>query len=114
MVGPYRFGSLEVNGEKQEDDFILHGGHLVPWKRADGHKVSSHDLQELVQKQKPPDILVVGTGAFGMMKMLREVRPFLEEAGVECHVAKTKQAIALYNDLEAKGEDVALAVHLTC
>jgi len=112
MVGNYRFGSLEVDGEPIKHDIIYRGGKIVRWWREKGHRVGLGDIRSLLDD--PPEAVVFGTGAVGLMKVAEEVREALEEAGAEVIVEKTSRAVERFNALAAQGRDVALAVHLTC
>ena len=58
--------------------------------------------------------MVVGTGAYGMMKVPDAARQALDEAGIGAVVEKTGDAVERYNALLAEGRRVAGAFHLTC
>ncbi|MBE9472531.1 MAG: hypothetical protein IMY75_10535, partial [Chloroflexi bacterium] len=60
-----------------------------------------------------PEVLVVGTGAYGMMRVTEETRRALETAGIRLIAAPTAEAVKTYNELREETR-VAAALHLTC
>jgi hypothetical protein len=70
------------------------------------------DLQSVITSQ--PLILVVGCGAAGMMNVSENVGEALLEHGIELFTDNTHNAVAKFNELAEKGENVAAALHLTC
>ena len=112
MVGSYGFGSVEVDGEVYGHDVIYCRGKVTRWWRETGHKVKPADVELLLEQ--PPEVVVFGTGAMGLMKVTNEARAALEEAGIEVIAERTARAIEHYNALAAEGRNVALAIHLTC
>jgi len=70
------------------------------------------DLRPVIASQ--PAILVVGCGAYGQMNVSENVGEILLEHGIELFTANTNNAVAKFNELAEKGENVAAALHLTC
>jgi len=56
---------------------------------------------------------VVGTGAMGLMKVPKETISHLQSKGIEVHVARTGEAVEIFNKLQ-KDKIVIAAFHLTC
>jgi hypothetical protein len=73
--------------------------------------LSPGDLEAVFATQS--EVLVVGTGAHGLMNVPPETRQATQEAGVELRIAQTDKAWRLYNDLREKRR-TAGAFHLTC
>jgi len=71
----------------------------------------SNDLVAVMEAT--PEVLVVGTGASGMMEVSQETRLALEVAGIELRAARTSEAWQVYNDLRLE-KRTAGAFHLTC
>ncbi len=108
----YRFGRMIVNGEVHTNDLILLPERVVGnWWRREGHRLEAGDLQTVFASH--PEVLVVGTGAYGLMKVPKEILRALEDAGIQTEVAKTGEAWRLYNNLREK-QRTAGAFHLTC
>lgn len=111
-VEGYGFGFMVVDGVKHTRDLILLPDRVVEgWWRKEGHKLSLEDLGEVVRAGV--EVLVVGTGYFGRMKVPDDVKRRLEERGIKVIELKTGEAWKKYNEL-AEGGRVAGAFHLTC
>lgn len=111
-VESYRFGQMVVDGEEHTNDLILLPDRVISnWWRDQGHRLSVVDLEEVFDAQ--PEVLVVGTGANGVMRVPEETREAVRQAGIELEIAKTGQAWKRYNDLQQE-RAAAGAFHLTC
>ncbi len=111
-VESYRFGHIVVDGEAYTNDLILLPDRVVPnWWREQGHRLSPKDLEAVFAAE--PEVLVVGTGAHGVMKVPGKTKQATREAGIELRIAQTGSAWQLYNDLQGK-KKTAGAFHLTC
>jgi hypothetical protein len=109
----YVFGSIVVDGVTYERDLIIapdgvHSG----WWREEGHRLSIPDLDEVFKAA--PEVLVVGTGKMGLMRVPAETSREIERRGIELHVSPTGKAWGLYNRLQSSGRRVVAAFHLTC
>ncbi len=112
QVESYSFGEMVVDGEKYTNDLILLPDRVIPnWWRDQGHRLSADDLEDVFEAQL--EVLVVGTGANGVMDVPRQTRQAVEEAGIELKVARTGEAWQMYNDLQDR-RATAGAFHLTC
>jgi len=112
-IDSYTFGSMVVDGKRYTADLVLlPGGVRANWWRERGHALGVGDLQEVLAAK--PEVLVVGTGAYGVMTVPDAARQALDEAGIEAVVEKTGDAVERYNALLAEGRRAAGAFHLTC
>jgi len=112
VVEHYRFGAITVDGERHTKDLIILPERVISdWWRKEGHSLSPDDLKAVFEAA--PETLVVGTGAYGMMRVTEEARHALEEAKVRLIVAPTPKAVDAYNELREETR-VAAALHLTC
>ena len=108
----YRFGGMTVDGERHSKDLILLPDRAVEnWRRKQGHRLDVEDLREVLDAT--PEMLVVGTGACGMMEVPEKTRRAIEAANIELRIAQTGEAWQMYNDLQ-KQRRTAGAFHLTC
>jgi hypothetical protein len=111
-VNSYKFGEMVVDGKTHTNDLILLPDRVISdWWREQGHSLSAKDLEDVLDAE--PEILVVGTGARGVMSVPAETRQAIEEAGIELRIAETDKAWQTYNDLQSQRE-TAGAFHLTC
>ena len=113
VIESYAFGKIVIDGQIYERDIILTcDGVWDGWWREEGHRLSTADLEQVFVTD--PQILVVGTGSFGLMRVPDETRQEIESRGIELHVLPTGKAWALLNRIESEGKRVAAAFHLTC
>jgi hypothetical protein len=115
------FGRMEVAGEVHVKDLIVFApclrgeGESVAggWWRKSGHAVVPADLETVVAAK--PDVLVIGRGAHGRVRVPDETLDWLRGHGIEPEIHETTaRAAARYNALLAEGRRVAGAFHLTC
>jgi hypothetical protein len=113
-IDSYSFGRIRVDGiDYAEDVILLRGEVRSPWWRsAGGHVFAPTDLEEVVAAA--PEIVVLGTGYFGRVKVPDKTLKVFAEAGSEVIVEKTSRAVETFNQLAAEDRDVAAALHLTC
>ena len=96
------------------DLLILLDGIVPDWWREEGHELAIADLWDVESAAEKPAVLVVGTGAYGMMNVPAGTRAWLAGLGIDLREAPTAEACDLYNALAAQGIRVAAALHLTC
>ena len=112
MIDSYSFGRIVVDGKTYTSDIILYPDRVdVSWWRKSGHLLQKEDLRDIIQYN--PEVLIVGTGAYGLMNVLDETKQFLELKGIELRAEVTEEACKTYNELKEKRKVVA-AFHLTC
>ena len=113
MIDSYSFGRIEINGKQYSSDVIIYPDGRVQgsWWRKSGHRLSAHDIQELIESG--PDVIIAGTGASGLMKPDRELEKYLAEEGIEFVVLPSRDATQRYNQLAGK-KKVGACFHLTC
>ena len=107
----YRFGRVEVDGVPHHEDLWIYGERVGPWWRREGHRVHPEDLAEILEFS--PEVVIIGTGFSGMLKVTKEVEALLSSRGIELRALPTKEAVELYNELAQK-KRVAVLLHLTC
>jgi hypothetical protein len=112
-IDSYQFGKIVIDGTAYNSDCLILGNSVqANWRRKQGHLLTVEDLQSVIASQ--PSILVVGCGAYGMMEISENIGPILLEHGIELFTDNTHKAVARFNELAEKGENVAGAMHLTC
>ena len=81
------------------------------WRRAAGHRLQIQDIQDMVSAK--PDIIVVGTGIYGLMRPNKNLVKTLADQGIELVAIRTKAAAQEYNRLKQSTKRVAACFHLT-
>jgi hypothetical protein len=111
-IDSYSFGRIVINGKTYTSDVIIYPDRVDgSWWRNEGHLLQLADLKEALQAK--PEVLVIGTGAFGVMRVPRETVEHIAGQGIEVKVERTSRAAEVYNDL-AGTKAVIAALHLTC
>jgi len=112
MIESYDFGRIVINGRKFGSDLVIFPDRVNGnWRRKEGHILSVDDVKEIVDAK--PEVLVVGTGYSGLMKINPQTERCLKSSGIELIAAKTEKACKIYNE-HSKSKRVVAALHLTC
>ena len=111
-IESYRFGYIRIDGQAHDQDVIILPDRVIGgWWRKEGHVLHPEDLEDVFEAA--PQVLVVGQGAYGKMRVTPETQKALSAAGIELVVASTEEACQTYNTLR-ESRVVAAALHLTC
>jgi len=111
-IDSYSFGRIVIGGREFTSDVLISPkGVKANWWRAHDHDIALFDLGELIRMK--PKILIIGTGASGVCKVLPEVVAWCRSSKVELIVKTTPEAVAEYNIIEDKSS-VVVAIHITC
>jgi hypothetical protein len=112
IINSYSFGIITVDGKTYRSDVIIFPDRVnSKWWRKSGHLLSEEDIGEILKFG--PEVLVIGTGKSGLMKVDRRVIEKLSSLGIKYIIKKTDEAVREYNRLEKK-DRVICAFHLTC
>jgi hypothetical protein len=112
MIESYDFGQITINGRRYGRDVIIFSDHVKDgWWRREGHRLSLEDLKDVFEAE--PEVLIIGTGYSGLMKVPKDVKDYMSSRNIELVVENTRQACQSYNHL-CKSRKVVAAFHLTC
>jgi hypothetical protein len=114
MIDQYTTGShLVVKGNLYRKDLkIIRGEVIDNWWRQEGHRLATADIDDILAAR--PQVLVIGTGYAGNMRVPDTVRQSLKDLQIDVIAQTTADATATFNRLFDEGKDVAGAFHLTC
>jgi hypothetical protein len=113
MITDYSFGRIVVNGQACNHDIKIVQDTLMPdWWRKSGHTVEIEDVQDLLDNE--PEILVIGKGQPGYMRVADSLRQLLAEKNVKLIEAPTAEAIETFNRLHQEGRRVCGGFHVGC
>jgi hypothetical protein len=108
MIDSYSFGTIIIDGNNYSKDLIIFPDHINSnWRRKTGHLLDEDDITEILDYK--PEVLIIGTGASGLMKVDDKVK----NLGMELIIKKTAEAVMEYNRVY-KDKKVVCALHLTC
>ncbi|NPA49159.1 MAG: hypothetical protein GXO20_04200 [Thermodesulfobacteria bacterium] len=112
-IEDYSFGRIVISGKTYTSDVKIILDRIVPnWWRREGHYLHPEDIEDILASEA--EVLVVGTGAYGVMKIDPAVKEACAQRGMRLEAYKTAEAVKRFNALAEAGEKVAGAFHLTC
>jgi len=112
-IDTYEFGRMVVDGKAYTQDLIIFPDRIrEKWRRQKGHGLCLKDIADVIEAL--PEILVVGQGQFGAMRIGKSVAEAIESDGIRLFADKTTEAVRLFNEFANAGHDVVGAFHLTC
>ena len=115
MIESYDFGSIVISGKKYTSDVIVFPERVIDdWWRKEGHRIYVDDLKEILNCESKPEMLVVGTGYYGLVKISPEVETTLKSQKIELVAQLTKEACQTFNKFLKSNSRVVGAFHLTC
>ncbi len=92
---------------------IIYGNHVnSSWWRKEGHCLQADDIEEILNVK--PDVIIVGTGKYGTMKVSNDVKKELESRCIDFIYSNTDEACKKHNETSGSGKVVVTALHLTC
>jgi len=112
MIDSYDFGRIVVDGKAYTSDVIIFPDKVKDnWWRKEGHALHIEDIELVVAEKQ--EVLIVGTGNYGLLKVLPETKEYIESKGIELIVEPTEKACEIYNEV-SKDKKAVAALHLTC
>ncbi len=112
MIDSYEFGRIVIDGKTYISDVIIYPDRIKSdWWRREGHQLSIDDLEDVLDSR--PDLVVVGIGNPGMMRVLPEAEKLIRSKKIELIIQPTQKACGTYNRLFTARKVIAM-LHLTC
>jgi hypothetical protein len=112
-IDKYNFGYISINGKEYTKDVIIFPDRVFsPWWREEGHNLSLEDLEKVIDFK--PDLILIGTGAQGFMRVPRKTIEELDKLGIRTITARTGSAVNIYNKEIQNNENLVACLHLTC
>ena len=113
MITDFSFGRIAANGKIFNSDIKIIQDTLVPdWWRKSGHTVEIEDVQDVLDSDS--EILVIGQGQPGYMKITDSLREHLASRNVQLIEEPTAKAIITFNRLFDEGRRVSGGFHVGC
>jgi hypothetical protein len=110
----FSFGTLQIDGSTYDQDVVIDGGKIRKREKKPSKKFRDEfGHTPLSIEEKIPwkcDRLVIGTGAYGRLPVMKQVKREAERRHVELIIVPTSEAIRL---LERKSTANAI-LHVTC
>jgi hypothetical protein len=108
---------MEVEGVGAGEDFKLWpgGGRQWDWRETGTHHVPGiqpSDIEELLNNGS--QTIVLSRGMWLALQTSKETLDFLNKKNITVHIAETRAASGIYNDLASDGAAVGGLFHSTC
>jgi hypothetical protein len=115
-IAQISWGRMQVEGLGAGKDFKLYPGGGRAWDWAEtgtrhSPGIQPADVEELVARGATT--VVLSQGMNEQLHVHPDTRRYLEQRSITVHVAETREAVKIYNDL-AEGTLVAGLFHSTC
>jgi len=116
-INQISWGRMEIDGVGVGKDFKLWpgGGREWDWRETGTHHVPGiqpSDIEELLANGS--QAIVLSRGMWLALQTCQETLDLLDEKHVPVHIAETKAAAKIYNELVSDGEAVGGLFHSTC
>jgi hypothetical protein len=112
IIDSYNFGQIVIDGKEYTSDVIIFPGRVQDeWWRDESHRLTLKDIAGIINEN--PEILLVGTGASGLMRVLPEVEQAVKTRNIQLIVRPTREACEIYNRV-SQTQRVVAALHVTC
>lgn len=109
-IDSFEFELVVIGGEEYKSDVLISpDGNTSKWDREEEHTIKSVDIEVVLTHN--PDLIVIGTGTIGNLKLAEDVEPFLGEKNIEVFAYKSEKAIDMYRQLRNQHR-VLLLLHV--
>ena len=110
-IDSVKFGEIDIDGKTYYSDVAVWWDGRVELISKE-HRFNMDRLALLTKKG--PEIIVVGTGMQGIVRVLPEVIQTCEDGKIRLYSDPTEKAIDVFNGLFLQGKKVAGLFHITC
>ncbi len=112
MIDQFEYGTIVIDGQTYESDVIIFpDGAVARWEHKDEHVLRPTDVNKVIEAK--PEVVIIGLGTVGNVKMHPKAEKCLKEAGIEVMVHRTNKACETYKELRTQRK-VAAILHITC
>jgi len=112
-IDSIRFGSITIDGKTyhEKDNYIVFwDGEIIGLHTAERHTFGGLELGMILRKN--PEMIIVGTGVSGLLRVSEEVRSLCRQKGIELVEIISREAIIKFN--ENLDKRVVAFIHVTC
>ena len=108
-IDKVKFGTIKINDKEYHEDVIVTNDSVRT--KESSHKITKEEIEDVLLLD--PDIIIIGTGTSGMVKVPQEVRDIVEREGKEIIIGKTPEVVNQFNKLRINNKIVGI-FHITC
>jgi hypothetical protein len=106
-----RFGEITINGKPYDSDMTVYWNGELKY-RSKEHTIEADELVSVLVSD--PEIIVIGTGQEGVVRIAPEVNQIAENKKVKMFAEKTAKAVDLFNAFADQKKKVVGIFHVTC
>src|SRR5215831_1758358 len=111
----FSFGSIRIDGTTYEHDVVIDRGEIRKRRKKPSKKFRDQfGHTPLSIEEEIPwkcERLVIGTGAYGSLPVMKELKLEAERRKIDLHILPTTQAI---KELEKDADRTNAILHVTC
>jgi hypothetical protein len=105
-IDSYDFGRIVVDGKAYTSDVLIFPDRAKGnWWRKEGHALHIEDIELVVAEKQ--EVLIVGTGNYGLLEVLPETKKYIESKGIELIAEPTDKTCEIYNKISEDKKAVA-------
>jgi hypothetical protein len=112
MIDSYTFGHFIIGAKKFDSNVKIIQDKAVKYRYFENHIIELNDFTDFIEKK--PEYIIIGTGAYGVLRVPDEIKEYIESAGIKLIIEKTGDACDTYNNLIKKNKKVCALLHDTC
>jgi len=115
IINSTKFGSITIDGKTYdgEDNYIIFwDGKTIGLHTAERHIFGKPELEIILKKN--PEMVIVGTGDSGLLKVSEEVRILCRRKGIKFIEMISRGAIIKFNEAFNQEKKVVAFIHVTC
>jgi hypothetical protein len=112
-INSTKFGSITIDGRvyDRDDNYIVSwDGKIIGLHTAERHLFGKAELEIILKNN--PEVIVIGTGDSGLLRVSEEVRSICQQKGIELMEIISREAIIKFN--ENLDKRVVAFIHVTC
>jgi hypothetical protein len=92
VIDSYTFGHIVTDGKEYTSDLIVFPDRIKDHRlRKSGHSLTVEDIGEIIRAR--PEILIIGCGASGVLKIPVETKSHIQEQGIRLIAEETKKRV---------------------
>jgi hypothetical protein len=105
------FGEVKINGKTYYSDMTVWWDGKIEF-REKSHVFDHNEFFRIARRK--PEIIVIGTGQSGIVKVPDEVKQLAEEKKITIYEETSPKAIEIFNAFVSEKKRVVCVVHTTC
>ena len=105
------FGEVVIGGKTYYSDMTIWWDGRVEYRQK-SHEVGLEEMAALLRGK--PEVIVIGTGQQGVMKLMPKAEELAQQAGVEVFQEISPKAMEIFNGMIAQNKKAVAVIHTTC